>query len=78
MHLARDADFVAAHTVYRSLGGNFRRLFRLALDVIAIGPPRSGSSNRYGGEFRLRFGPAWHWRGTLDALIRLRAQHAQP
>ena len=78
MHLAREADFVAAHTVYRSLGGNFRCLARLALDVLPLGLARSGSSNRYGGDIRLRFGPAWHWRGTLGALIRLRAQHAQP
>jgi hypothetical protein len=78
MSLAREADFIAAHTVYRSFDDNCRRLFRLLLDLLPLGLARSGTSNRYGGTFRLRFSPAWHWRSTLGALVRLRARYAQP
>ena len=78
MKLARDADLVAAHAAPRGLGNNFRRLFRLLLDVLPVGLARTGATHRYGSFGRLRVGAAWHWRGTLGALVRLRVPQAQP
>ena len=78
MELVRQADFAAAQITCQGFGNNFRRLFRLMLDVLPIGITRTEANTRYGAISRLRLGRAWHWRGTLTALIRWRAPRAYP